>query len=212
MEKLEYEKELESPREETLPVVEEKTREYFSIAPETIFRQAIIILTFSVLIAMFKILTRTPGLHLPGHDGVLIIPLFIIPKILSDRRLFGGFGSTTTIGLMSGYIMGSMGVAGGIGMAVVHYTLIGFLIDTLPVSTLRSSYGIMVGGVWGGLANMSHFFGGSLFRVLIGYTPNFLQMDAILVIILMFTFGLIGGIIGISASYIFMKSEKKQKS
>lgn len=209
MEKLEYEKELESSREETLPEVREKAREYFSIAPETIFRQTIIIFAFSVTIALFKIYTRTPGLHLPGHDGIWIIPLFIIPKVLSDRRLFGGYGSTSAIGLMSGYFMGSVGVAGGVGMAVVHYALIGFLIDTIPVSTLRGSCGVLVGGVWGGMANMSHFFGGSLYRILTGYVPNFLQMNGIIVIIVMFIFGLIGGIIGVSVAITFMRKDKK---
>ncbi|MEX2704333.1 MAG: hypothetical protein Q6352_003560 [Candidatus Freyrarchaeum guaymaensis] len=211
MEKLECELESEPIQEETLPAFEEITKEYFSITPETIFRQAIIILTFSATIAMFKMLTRTPGLHLPGHDGIWIIPMFILPKILSDKHLLGGYGSTSAVGLMSGYIMGSMGVAGGVGMAVIHYTLIGFLIDTLPVSTLKSGYGVMVGGVWGGLANMSHFFGGSLFRILTGYTPNFLQMDGILVILLMFIFGFIGGVIGVSVASIFLKNEKNEK-
>jgi hypothetical protein len=205
-----YEEELEQ-REKTLPRVEEKAREYFAVAPETICRQIAIILTFAIVIALFKVSGRTPGLQLPGHDGIWVIPLFIVPKVMSDRRLFGGYGSTSAIGLLSGYIMGSMGAAGGVGMAVIHYTLIGFLIDTLPVSTLTGGGGILVGGLWAGLANMSHFFGGSLYRILTGYTPNFLQLNGVLVIILMFSFGVVGGVIGTMIASAFLKSEKKKR-
>nr|MDO8081368.1 hypothetical protein [Candidatus Freyarchaeota archaeon] len=205
-----YEEELEQ-REETLPRVEEKAREYFAIAPETICRQIIIILTFSVIIALFKVVTRTPGLQLPGHDGIWVLPMFIVPRVMSDRRLFGGYGSTSAIGFISGYIMGSMGAAGGVGMAVIHYTLIGFLVDTLPVSTLRGGGGVLVGGLWAGLANMSHFFGGSLYKILTGYTPNFLQLEGVLVIFLMFSFGVIGGVIGTFIASPFLKTEKKKR-
>jgi hypothetical protein len=205
-----YEEELEQ-REETLPRVEEKVREYFAIAPETICRQIAIILTFSILIALFKVTTRTPGLELPGHDGIWVLPMFIVPKVLSDRRLLDGYGSTSAIGFLSGYLMGSMGAAGGVGLAVVHYAVIGFLIDTVPVSTFRSSVGVLVGGLWAGLANLSYFFGGSLYRILTGYTPNFLTMDGVLVIILMFSFGVVGGVIGTMIASTFLKTEKKKR-
>lgn len=133
--------------EQILPRIVEKAREYFAIAPETILKQIAIILTFSVIITMFKVYTRTP-MQLPGHDGIWILPMFIVPRVMSDKRLLGGYGSTSAIGLLSGYMMGTMGAAGGVGMAVIHYTLIGFLIDTLPVSTLSSRGGVLVCGFW----------------------------------------------------------------
>jgi hypothetical protein len=107
--------------------------------------------------------------------------------------------------------MGSMGAAGGVGLAVVHYTVIGFLIDTVPVSTFRGGCGVLVGGLWAGLANLSYFFGGSLYRILTGFTPNFLQLSGVLVIILMFSFGVVGGVVGTLIASAFLKTEKKKK-
>jgi hypothetical protein len=103
----------------------------------------------ATLVYVFKTFLRTPML-LPGHNAVFWVIPFIIGLGLTRK-----FGSATYIGLLSGLLVGTIGMNDEGILKVFEYIAMGFTIDALSLAFKGHLSNLLVGLMLGAFGSFS---------------------------------------------------------
>lgn len=110
----------------------------------------------AALVYVLKTFLRTP-IHLPGHNAVLWVIPFIIGIGLTRK-----FGAGTYIGVLSGLLIGMIGMADTGLLKVFEYTAMGLTMDVLAVVFRGHLSNLFVGFILGAF--------GSFDKMLVNYS------------------------------------------
>ncbi len=138
----------------------ERTKSKYFLLSEVCFLSLM-----AALVYVFKTFLRTP-MHFPGHNAVFWVIPFIIGLGLTKK-----FGSATYIGVLSGLLIGTVGINDEGIFKVFEYIAMGFTMDVLALTFKGHLDHLLVGFLIGAF--------GSFAKLLVNYYLSILlQMNA----------------------------------
>jgi hypothetical protein len=143
----------------------------------------------AALVYVLKTFLRTP-IHLPGHNAIFWVIPFIIGLGLTRK-----FGSATYIGILSGLMIGTIGMNDEGILKVFEYIAMGFTMDVIALAFKSHLSNLLVGFVLGAFGSFTKMFVNYNIAVLVNSNQNVILAGIGVAGTVHLVFGGAGGII-----------------
>jgi hypothetical protein len=143
----------------------------------------------AALVYVLKTFLRTP-MHLPGHNAIFWVIPFIIGLGLTRK-----FGSATYIGILSGLMIGTIGMNDEGILKVFEYIAMGFTMDVIALAFKNHLSNLLVGFILGAFGSFAKLLVNYNIAVLVNFNQNVILAGIGIAGTVHLVFGGAGGII-----------------